>query len=356
MVTDERHAGRHRRVAEYVIRMFVRVDHVADRLVGDAADGQQADVARRRRCRRCRPGRRRPADDDAEIGDVAGVVGRRQRDLAEMHVVAVRDLLDGKRQRSAGSGGGTRSRTAPQQRTWRRPGHRAAGKSDTRATRCSRSRDLPASPYGIWLPLASGFDGCSQLGGRAFGSVRHARVGLTRLANRSVACRAYAAGASLLPSKLNALAGHAVEAARRERAQYREEPMRHASAGVWLTAGALLSSQLTIATATAQSARERRPGQDAGQCGQRGHADDHLRQSALLQAQSDHRTECRQAAGGVDVLDRRAARPRGRAAGHRRRHVCACAVPQHRLCARPEQRRQDPVEIRAEAGSRTSFR
>ena len=32
--------------------------------------------------------------------------------------------------------------------------------------------------------------------------------------------------------------------------------MRHASAGVWLTAGALLSSQLVIATATAQSAGE----------------------------------------------------------------------------------------------------
>ena len=58
-----------------------------------------------------------------------------------------------------------------------------------------------------------------------------------------------------------------------------------------------------------------------------------------------------QAPGRLDVLDRRAARPRGLAPGDRRRHVRPHAVPEHRLCPRPQQRRQDHLEVRAEAGS-----
>ena len=68
------------------------------------------------------------------------------------------------------------------------------------------------------------------------------------------------------------------------------------------------------------------------------------------QARPDQRRQRRQAAGRLDVLDRRAARPRGLAAGHRRHDVRAHAVPEHRLRARPQQRRQDQLEVRAEAG------
>ena len=54
--------------------------------------------------------------------------------------------------------------------------------------------------------------------------------------------------------------------------------------------------------------------------------------------------------GRLDLLDRRAARPRGRPAGHRRHDVRARAVPEHRLRARPQRPRQRALEVRAEAG------
>ena len=54
---------------------------------------------------------------------------------------------------------------------------------------------------------------------------------------------------------------------------------------------------------------------------------------------------------GLDLLDRRAARARGRAAGDRRRDVHRHAVPEHRLRPRPERRRPGDLEVRAEAGS-----
>ena len=98
-------------------------------------------------------------------------------------------------------------------------------------------------------------------------------------------------------------------------------------------------------------ASERRTHQNVAEPERLGDADGQLRQPALLSAQADHGRQRRQAAGGVDVLDRRAARPRRRAAGHRRRDVRAWAVPEPGLRARSEERRQDPLEIRAQAGS-----
>ena len=53
--------------------------------------------------------------------------------------------------------------------------------------------------------------------------------------------------------------------------------------------------------------------------------------TALLEAQPDHRRQCRQAAGRLDVLDRRAARPRRRAAHHRQHDVRPHAVPEQGL-------------------------
>ncbi len=93
MMSDKRHARRHGRVAEDVIRMFMRIDHVADRLVGDAADGQEQTLADSDAATGVDECDGVLSDDDAEIGDVAGVVWCRKSDLAEMHVVAVSDFL-----------------------------------------------------------------------------------------------------------------------------------------------------------------------------------------------------------------------------------------------------------------------
>ena len=85
--------------------------------------------------------------------------------------------------------------------------------------------------------------------------------------------------------------------------------MRGASAGLWLTAGTLLSSQLMIATATAQTAGSEdllKMQANAANVVMPTITYDNQRYS---DAQSDHRTECRQAAGGVDLLHRRASRP-----------------------------------------------
>ena len=67
-------------------------------------------------------------------------------------------------------------------------------------------------------------------------------------------------------------------------------------------------------------------------------------------AGADQQGQCRRPAGRLDLLDRRAARPRRRPAGDRRRDVHPHAVPQHRLRARPERRRPGDLEVRAEAG------
>ena len=68
------------------------------------------------------------------------------------------------------------------------------------------------------------------------------------------------------------------------------------------------------------------------------HAARQLLRSALFRARPDQQGERRRPAGGLDVLDRRAARPRGLAAGHRQHDVRAHAVPEHRLCPRPRRR------------------
>src|ERR1700737_2281333 len=76
-----------------------------------------------------------------------------------------------------------------------------------------------------------------------------------------------------------------------------------------------------------------------------GDADRKLCQPSLLAAQADHRRQCWQAAGCVDVLDRRAARPRGWTAGDRRFDVCPRAVPEYRLRAQSQGREQDRLEV-----------
>ena len=72
------------------------------------------------------------------------------------------------------------------------------------------------------------------------------------------------------------------------------------------------------------------------------------RYSTLAQINKDNVGD---SAACLDLLDRRAARSRGRAAGDRRRDVHQHAVPQHRLRARPQRRGPGDLEVRAEAGS-----
>ena len=65
---------------------------------------------------------------------------------------------------------------------------------------------------------------------------------------------------------------------------------------------------------------------------------------------ADQQGQRRRSAGRVDLLDRRAARARGRSVGDRRHHVHPHAVPQHRLCARSQRHRPGDLEVRAQAG------
>ena len=107
-----------------------------------------------------------------------------------------------------------------------------------------------------------------------------------------------------------------------------------------LTTAAVVSSVLMAPASIAQTpAAAGKEWSDAGRQPQR---------PALLHPRPDHQRKRPQAPGRLDLLHRRAARPRRRAAGRRRRHVRARAVPQHGLRARPQQRRQDPLEVRAE--------
>ena len=94
---------------------------------------------------------------------------------------------------------------------------------------------------------------------------------------------------------------------------------------------------------------QRRVDQDVAGPERLGDADGRLRQHALLEAQPEPHQR-RQAPGRLDLLDRRAARSRGLAARDRRHDVRAHAVPEQRLCARPQRREQDHLEVRAEAG------
>ena len=87
---------------------------------------------------------------------------------------------------------------------------------------------------------------------------------------------------------------------------------------------------------------DRRP-QELGDAGRR-----HV-QPALQQAHADQRPERGQDAGGVDVLDRRAARTRGLAARAERHDVRAYAVSQQGVRHR-SRHAEDQVALRAQAG------
>ena len=73
--------------------MFVRVDHIADRFVGDAANRQQQALADGDAAAGVNQGNRILSDDDAEIGDVDLTCCIAECDLSEMCVITVRDLL-----------------------------------------------------------------------------------------------------------------------------------------------------------------------------------------------------------------------------------------------------------------------
>ena len=96
------------------------------------------------------------------------------------------------------------------------------------------------------------------------------------------------------------------------------------------------------------AARHQRFGHRAARCGHRrsstqtrnGRCRTRTRRPpATARLERDQYRERQEPEGGVDVLDRRAARPRRRAARRRQHDVRAHALPQHRLRARPDARK-----------------
>src|SRR5215472_2340658 len=78
-----------------MIGVIMCVDDIANWFVGYSADGQKQALANLDAATGIDQGDCVLSDDNAEIGDIAGIFGRRERDLAEMGIVAVRDLLHG---------------------------------------------------------------------------------------------------------------------------------------------------------------------------------------------------------------------------------------------------------------------
>src|SRR5208283_5007666 len=81
-------------VAEYVIRVLVRVDHKENRLVRSGAYRGEQPLAHWRAAARVDDGHALLADDEADIGDVAFILLAHKGDRAGMGVNAWRDLLD----------------------------------------------------------------------------------------------------------------------------------------------------------------------------------------------------------------------------------------------------------------------
>ena len=226
-----------------MVRMFVRVDDIADRLVGDAADRQQQSPADADAAAGIDHGNGVPPDDDAEIGDVAGVVGRGQRDLAEMHVIAVRHLLRSARGAvPPASAAPRRARHRQQTGDEPMPAHNCCPVRRNPTRRISDRRDLPACTAWHKVTVGSGFDGCPQLGGwessvGEFADVRSHDSGTDGPPART-RCRT-----CLFPSELDAFGGQAVGPSHRDgEATNGRNQCDVRSAGFWLTAGTLLSS------------------------------------------------------------------------------------------------------------------
>ncbi len=103
-----------------------------------------------------------------------------------------------------------------------------------------------------------------------------------------------------------------------------------------------------VARCTGVGARQRRCGEEHRQHRELGDAGGGHVQPALLAAEADQHLQRRQDAGRLDLLHRRAARPRRLAAGDRRHDVHDVAVPEQGLRDQPRQP-ADRLEVRAQA-------
>ena len=94
MVSHEGYVVAERGIAENVVGVLVRVDHIADRLAGDSADRRQQRLPDLHAAAGIDNRDGIAPDDDANVRDVPGIRRARQRDLAKMGVVAIGHRVD----------------------------------------------------------------------------------------------------------------------------------------------------------------------------------------------------------------------------------------------------------------------
>ena len=308
------HALRKGSVAKHMVRMLMGVDHVTDRLVGDAANGQQQALPDADAATGVDHGDGVASDDDAKIGDVALVLGRGHGDLPEMHVITLGHALHQKRRairRCREAGAGNQERPQDRNKTGqdthvRHDGHLFRTRSGVRSVAIYNdhfpcvSRPAPADHDRVICGasernIALAFDNAISVHGWERG--------------RSPGESAWVGSEQTSPDRVVASSNEFGLPQTDRRKQKPEETMRSASAGLLLTAGTVLASCLTIAAAIAQPAT----GDDLVKM-QTNAANvvmptityDAQRYSKLNQITAE---QCRQAAGGVDILHRCAARP-----------------------------------------------
>src|SRR5690349_22508124 len=97
MVPDERSTRRHGGASEEMVRMTVRRDHVANRFGGEAAHSGDKVLPDADAASSIHDGNSVVTDDDAQVGGIARILGGCQCNLAKMHIVTIRDLLNTKR-------------------------------------------------------------------------------------------------------------------------------------------------------------------------------------------------------------------------------------------------------------------
>src|SRR5262249_27879538 len=88
VANENRAFARKGRIAEHVIRMHVGIDHVADRLGRNLAEGGREPAPFLDAAAGVDPGACLVPDDEADVGDVASVLPRHQRDVAHMYEYA----------------------------------------------------------------------------------------------------------------------------------------------------------------------------------------------------------------------------------------------------------------------------
>ena len=96
-MTDKGRTGRHCCVPENVIRMLMRVDHVAYRLVRDVADGENQTLPDANAASCINNCDSIASNYDADIGGVPSIVRCWHRDQTEMYIVAIGNFLDRER-------------------------------------------------------------------------------------------------------------------------------------------------------------------------------------------------------------------------------------------------------------------